>query len=81
MAYQPYEEINFENGTLVTPGHVDLETGEITMPVYSGKAPVNSTNLNHMEKGIVDLESSTIFYEEIGVIDDVTGEVTLNEEA
>ena len=56
MSYTKYEPIGFENGTLVSPGKVDLETGEMTMPVYNGKAPVNATNLNHLEQGLVDLE-------------------------
>lgn len=77
MAYTPYEPIEFENGTLETPGSVNLETGELTMPVYTGKAPVNATNLNHVEDGIVNLESGAIFYEEIGEIDESTGEITL----
>lgn len=77
MAYTPYEPIKFENGTLETPGSVNLETGELTMPVYSGKAPINDTNLNHMEDGIVGIENSAIFYEEIGEIDETTGEITL----
>ena len=77
MAYTPYEPINFENGTLVSKGYVDLETGEFTEPVYSGKAPINDTNLNHMEDGIVELENNSIFYEEIGEIDETTGEITL----
>ena len=55
-SYTPYELINFENGTLVSPGKIDLETCEITMPVYSGKAPMNATNLNHLEQGIKNLE-------------------------
>lgn len=55
--YTPYERINFENGTLVSPGFVDSETGEITMPVYSGKAPANAQNLNHLEDGIKNLEN------------------------
>lgn len=55
--YTPYERINFENGTLVSPGIVDLETGEFTMPVYSGKAPANAQNLNHLEDGIKNLEN------------------------
>lgn len=79
MAYTPYEPINFENGNLVTPGHVDLETGEFTEPVYEGKAPVNATNLNHVESGITELEDNAIFYEEIGEIDETTGEITLYE--
>lgn len=55
--YTPYELINFENGTLVTPGSYNPETGELTMPVYSGKAPVNATNLNHLEQGLKNLET------------------------
>ena len=54
--YTPYEMINFENGTLVTPASADLETGAVTMPVYSGKAPINATNLNHLEQGLKNLE-------------------------
>ena len=56
-AYTPYEKINFENGTLVSPGSVNQETGEIIMPVYSGKAPANAQNLNHIEDGIKNLEN------------------------
>ena len=55
--YTPYEMIEFENGTLVTPASADLETGQVTMPVYSGKAPINATNLNHLEQGLKDLET------------------------
>lgn len=55
--YTPYEVIGFENGTLVTPASADLETGQVTMPVYSGKAPINATNLNHLEQGLKDLET------------------------
>lgn len=55
--YTPYEVIGFENGTLVTPASADLETGAVTMPVYSGKAPINATNLNHLEQGLKDLET------------------------
>lgn len=55
--YTPYEMIGFENGTLVTPASADLETGQVTMPVYSGKAPINATNLNHLEQGLKDLET------------------------
>lgn len=55
--YTPYEMINFENGTLVTPASANLETGAVTMPVYSGKAPINATNLNHLEQGLKDLET------------------------
>lgn len=76
MAYTPYEPVEFENGTLETPGSVNLETGEITMPVYTGKAPVNATNLNHVESGIVELENNSIFYEVVGEIDEETGEIT-----
>ena len=76
MSYKKYEPINFENGTLVNPGSVNLETGEINLPVYTGKAPVNATNLNHVEDGIVELENNSIFYEVIGEIDEATGEVT-----
>ena len=54
--YTPYEMINFENGTLVTPASANLETGAVTMPVYSGKAPINATNLNHLEQGLKNLE-------------------------
>ena len=54
--YVPYEMINFENGTLVTPASANLETGAVTMPVYSGKAPINATNLNHLEQGLKNLE-------------------------
>lgn len=79
MAYTPYEPINFENGTLKAPGTVNLETGEITMPVYEGKAPVNAENLNHVEDGIANLEASSIFYEVIGEIDETTGEITYYE--
>lgn len=56
MAYTKYEPIEFENGKLVSPGKVNLETGELTMPVYSGKAPINATTLNHLEQGLVNLE-------------------------
>lgn len=76
FSYTPYEPINFENGTLKTPGSVNLETGEITMPVYEGKAPINATNLNHVEGGITNLEASSIFYEAIGEIDESTGAIT-----
>ena len=55
--YTPYEMIGFENGTLVTPASANLETGAVTMPVYSGKAPINATNLNHLEQGLKDLET------------------------
>lgn len=55
--YTPYEVIGFENGTLVTPASANLETGAVTMPVYSGKAPINATNLNHLEQGLKDLET------------------------
>lgn len=55
--YTSYERINFENGTLVSPGVVNPETGELTMPVYSGKAPINAQNLNHIEDGIKNLEN------------------------
>lgn len=55
--YTPYERINFENGTLVSLGSVDSETGTLKMPVYSGKAPINATNLNHIEDGIKSLEN------------------------
>ena len=54
--YTPYEVIGFENGTLVTPASANLETGAVTMPVYSGKAPINATNLNHLEQGLKNLE-------------------------
>ena len=54
--YTPYEMIGFENGTLVTPASANLETGAVTMPVYSGKAPINATNLNHLEQGLKNLE-------------------------
>ena len=54
--YIPYEMIGFENGTLVTPASANLETGAVTMPVYSGKAPINATNLNHLEQGLKNLE-------------------------
>lgn len=76
FSYTPYEPINFENGTLKTPGSVNLATGEITMPVYEGKAPVNAKNLNHVEAGIANLEASSIFYQVIGEIDESTGEIT-----
>ncbi len=55
--YTPYERINFENGTLVKPGIVDMQTGEFTMPEYSGKTPINATTLNHIESGIKNLEN------------------------
>lgn len=58
--YTPYEVIGFENGTLVTPASADLETGAVTMPVYSGKAPINATNLNHLEQGLKDLETHVL---------------------
>lgn len=58
--YVPYEMINFENGTLVTPASANLETGAVTMPVYSGKAPINATNLNHLEQGLKDLETHVL---------------------
>ena len=57
MSYTKYEPIVFENGTLISAGSVDLETGELTMPIYDGKAPINSTNLNHLEQGLVNLEA------------------------
>lgn len=81
MRYKKYEPINFENGTLKTPGSVNLETGEITMPVYTGKAPINDTNMNHVESGIVELENNSIFYEVVGEIDETTGEITLYDNA
>lgn len=56
-SYTPYELINFENGTLVTPGTYNSETGELTMPIYSGKAPMNAANLNHLEQGLKNLEN------------------------
>ena len=58
--YTPYEVIGFENGTLVTPASANLETGAVTMPVYSGKAPINATNLNHLEQGLKDLETHVL---------------------
>lgn len=58
--YVPYEMINFENGTLVTPASANLETGAVTMPVYSGRTPVNDTNLNHLEQGLKDLETHVL---------------------
>ena len=64
--YTPYERINFENGTLVSPGFVDSETGEITMPVYSGKAPANAQNLNHLEDGIKNLENYVLNHSSSG---------------
>ena len=47
-----YERINFKNGQLVTPGSVDLVTGELTMPVYEGETPINDVNLNKMDEAI-----------------------------
>lgn len=47
-----YERINFKNGQLVSPGSVDLETGELTMPVYTGETPINDVNLNKMDEAI-----------------------------
>ena len=47
-----YERINFENGQLVSPGSVDLETGELIMPVYTGETPINDVNLNKMDEAI-----------------------------
>lgn len=64
--YTPYERINFENGTLVSPGFVDSETGEITMPIYSGKAPANAQNLNHLEDGIKNLENYVLNHSSSG---------------
>ena len=58
--YVPYEMINFENGTLVSPASANLETGAVTMPVYSGRTPVNDTNLNDLEQGLKDLETHVL---------------------
>lgn len=44
----------------------------------TGAKPINKNNLNQMEDGIVELEGNTIFYEELGTIDETTGEITLN---
>lgn len=44
----------------------------------SGAKPINKTNLNHMDEGITELEDNTIFYEELGTINESTGVVTLN---
>lgn len=84
-SYTPYELINFENGTLVSPGKIDLETCEITMPVYSGKAPMNATNLNHMEQGIKNLEELVLSKNNViegslnTIFSTMPGEITTND--
>ena len=40
--------------------------------------PIDDDHLNNLEHGIVNLENDTIFYEELGTIDEQTGEITLN---
>lgn len=44
-----------------------------------GAKPINKDNFKHMEDGIVNLENNTIFYQELGTIDETTGEITLYE--
>ncbi len=45
----------------------------------SESTPIDEDNLNHIQQGIVNLEAHTLFYEEIGTIDETTGEITLYE--
>lgn len=40
--------------------------------------PIDETALDKIEQGIVELEDNTIFYEELGTINESTGVVTLN---
>lgn len=39
--------------------------------------PIDSDGLNNLEKGISNLEGAAVLYEEIGEIDETTGEITL----
>lgn len=41
------------------------------------ETPIDADGLNNIEDGIVELENNSIFYEEIGEIDETTGEITL----
>lgn len=42
----------------------------------SEETPIEAKELNRIEDGITNLETSSIFYEVIGEIDESTGEIT-----
>ena len=44
----------------------------------SEETPLDEDAFEKIEQGIVNLEAHVVFYEEIGTIDEITGEVTLN---
>lgn len=48
------ERINFENGTLVKPGYVEIDGVEYNVipAKYTGKTPFNRTNLNKLQDNI-----------------------------
>lgn len=50
--------VNFEDGTLVTPAHVN-EDGTITPAVYSGNTPLSAYNLNNMQDVVVSATEPT----------------------
>lgn len=42
----------------------------------SEETPIEASELNRIEDGIVNLENNSVFYEVVGEIDEETGEVT-----
>ena len=47
----------------------------------SEETPYEAAAMNNIENGIVELENNSIFYEEIGEINETTGEITLYDTA
>ena len=53
FSYTPYEPINFENGTLKTPGSVNLATGEITIGDTARTTAITSVNENTAPENVL----------------------------
>lgn len=79
-----YTRVNWENGTKSKDGYVTIDGVQYTTvePEYTGNTPVDSDNLNVMDKGIDDIvkwinkmKPATLFEQ----TDDETSGITLSE--
>ena len=70
MSKQPYERVNWESGTLVTPAKV-LADNTIQDAVYDCDTPLTPENLNKMDSGIKTLDDNKIEIIELLTVSDV----------
>ena len=69
MSKQPYERVNWESGTLVTPAKV-LADNTIQDAVYDCDTPLTPENLNKMDSGIKTLDDNKIEIIELLTVSD-----------